>query len=189
MLKPSENPTILHPSVNSLTEYVGTWWLAHTKSRFEKAFAKDMLSYGINYFLPMRKKVTYTGRHKHHVLIPLFTSYVFICGSEKDRYRAMTTNRLCRTIEVVDQEGLVRELFSIEKALLTQANISLYDHLPVGSRCRIRSGPLKGIEGVVIEKKGGKTRIVLEITILGQGAMIEIEGSLLERIDVYRKVD
>jgi len=183
MLKLSENPAILTPEVQSLTELSGTWWVAHTKARFEKAFARDMLSYGIGYFLPMREKIIFSGGRKRRVVVPLFTSYVFFCGDEKDRYTALTTNRLCQTIEVIDQDGLIKELSRIEKALLSKAIIDNYPRLPVGSPCRIISGPMMGIEGVVIERKDVKARMVLEVTILGQGAVVEIDADLLEPID------
>ena len=183
MLKLSENPAILTPDVESLTELSGTWWVAHTKARFEKVFAWDMTSHGIGYFLPLREKIIFSGGRKRRVMVPLFTSYVFFCGTEHDRYTAMTTNRLCQTIEIVDQDSFIEELASIEKAVLSKVIIDHYPHLPVGGRCRIISGLMMGTEGVVIERKDGKARMVLEITILGQGALIEIDSDLLEPLD------
>ena len=183
MLKLSENPAILTSKVESLAELTGTWWIAHTKARFEKVFAWDMLSRGIGYFLPMWEKVIFSGGRKRRVMMPLFTSYVFFCGTDEDRYRAMATNRLCQAIEVFDQDRLVQELTRIEKALVSKAIIDHYPHLPVGSRCRITSGPMMGTEGVVIERNNTKARMVLEVTILGRGALIEIDADLLEHID------
>ena len=49
------------PGIESLRDLSGTWWVAHTKARFEKVFAWDMLSHGIGYFLPMREKVIFSG--------------------------------------------------------------------------------------------------------------------------------
>lgn len=183
MLKLSENPAILTSEVETLAELTGTWWIAHTKARFEKVFAWDMLSRGIGYFLPMWEKVIFSGGRKRRVMMPLFTSYVFFCGTDEDRYRAMATNRLCQTIEVFDQDRLVQELTRIEKALVGKAIIDHYPHLPIGSRCRITSGPMMGTEGVVIERNNTKARMVLEVTILGQGALIEIDADLLEHIN------
>jgi len=183
MLRLSDNPAILTPEAQSLTELNGTWWVAHTKARFEKAFAWDMFNHGIGYFLPMREKIIFSGGRKRHVMVPLFTSYVFICGTELDRYTALTTNRLCQTIEVADQDGLIEELASVEKALLSKAIIDHYPHLPVGRRCRIVSGPMMGTEGVVIERKNAKARMVIEVIILGQGAVVEIDSDLLELIE------
>ncbi len=180
MLKLSDNPTIISPGVDSLTEFVGTWWVAHTKARFEKAFARSLHSRRIGYFLPMSKCVRVYRGKKQSVMLPLFTSYVFFCGTEMDRYEALTTNCLCQTIEVIDQEGLISQLSAIEKALLNKGKLNTYPHLPIGVRCRIISGPMAGTEGVVIERKDSKARMVLEITILGQGAEIEIDADLLE---------
>jgi len=183
MLKLSDNPPILSPGVDSLTELSGQWWVAHTKARFEKAFAWELHRRDIGYFLPMAERMRVYGGKKQPVVLPLFTSYVFFCGSEKSRYIALTTNRLCQTIEVADQDALIEDLARIEKALLSKAIIDNYPRLPVGSRCRIFSGPMMGTEGVVIQRKDAKARMVLEVTILGQGAVVEVDADLLEAIN------
>jgi len=183
MLKLSDNPAILTPEVDSLTKLNGTWWVAYTRPRFEKAFGRDMMKLGIGYFLPMREKVIFSGGRKRRVMAPLFTSYVFICGTEMDRHIAMATNRLCHTIEVFDQELLVSELAAIEKSLANRAVLDVYPSLVVGSRVRVMSGPMMGIQGVVIGRRNGQARMVLEVTALGQSVLIEIDADLLEPID------
>jgi transcription antitermination factor NusG len=180
MLKLSENPAILTPEVESLAQLSGTWWVAYTKPRFEKAFAWSLYNHGIGYFLPMREKITFSGGRKRRVLAPMFSSYVFLCGTDEDRYTALTTNRVCQTIEVADQECLIDELLSIERALLSRAVVDNYPRLPVGVRCRIISGPMMGLEGVVIRREDARARMVLEVTILGQGAVVEIDADLIE---------
>ena len=180
MLKLSENPAILTPDVESVRNLTGTWWAAYTKPRFEKALAWDLYGRGIGYFLPMREKVIFSGGRKRRVMVPLFMSYLFFCGTEQDRYTALSTNRICQTIDVGNQEGLVAELANIERALITKAIIDNYPRLPRGSRCRIASGPMTGIEGVIICREDAKARMVLEVTIHGQGAVLEIDADLLE---------
>lgn len=183
MLSLAENPSILTPDVKSLTELCGTWWLAYTRPRFEKAFAWDLYSHGIGYFLPMHEKTIFSGGRNRHLMAPLFTSYVFFCGTEQDRYAAMRTNRLCHTINVADQQRLIDELASIEAALLSKSVIAGYPGLPVGSRCRVASGPMKSIEGVIVETKSPRARMVIEVTILTQGALVEIDADLLEPLE------
>ena len=182
MLKLCENPAILTPHIESLVELTGTWWLAYTKPRFEKAFAWDMFNHGIGYFLPMREKIIFSGGRKRRIILPLFTSYVFFCGTENDRYTALATNRLCHTIEVVNQKRLIKELIRIEKAIFNKLVIDSYPQLPVGTRCRIISGPMLGSEGVIIERVDAKARMVLEVTVLGQGVLVEIDADLLEAV-------
>ena len=182
MLKPQDNPPMLSPGAQSVTDLLGRWWVAHTKARFEKAFAWDLLRRSIGYFLPMVERVRISGGRKRRVLAPLFPSYVFFCGTDEDRYTAMTTNRLCQTLDVPDEPGLVRELVAIEKALAGKAELDPYPFAAVGRRCRVRAGLFRGLEGVVV-RRNGTFRLVLEVSMLGQGAAMEIDADLLEPID------
>jgi transcriptional antiterminator RfaH len=182
MLKLADNPPILPPNTPSLRALKGQWWIAHTKARFEKAFAFDMLRRGTGYFLPLIERVKVSGGKKRRVMLPLFPSYVFFCGDSDDRYAALATNRLCRVIETIDQEGLLTELSGLELALTRKAVLDPYPFAAVGRRCRVRGGPFEGIEGLVIERDG-PTRLVLQVKMLGQGASMEIDADLLEAVE------
>jgi len=182
MLKLADNPPLLSPSVESVADLPGRWWVAHTRARQEKALAWDLLGRGIGYFLPMSECVTYSGGRKRRVMRPLFTSYLFLCGQDSDRYAAMTTNRVFQMINVVDQANLVAELAALERALAGDAELAMCLLPEVGRRCRVTSGPFKDTEGVVIEH-GKRARLVLSVSILGQGAAMEIDASLLQPID------
>ncbi len=181
MLKISEEPPMVPPGVSSITELSGKWWIAHTKSRFEKAFARDLLYRGIGYFLPLVQRVKVVGGKKRHTFLPLFPSYVFFCGDEESRMIAMKTNRICQTIEATDQDKLLSECVAIERTLIHGADLDPYQGVSVGQRCRVIAGPFRDIEGTVIQR-GVRSRIVLEIGALGMGASLEIEADLLEPI-------
>jgi transcription antitermination factor NusG len=182
MLKLAENPPVLPGEYTSLTQIRGRWWVAHTKARFEKVFAWDLLQRNIGYFLPLLERVTISGGKKRRVLRPLFPSYVFFCGDEEDRYAAMRTNRLCQAIDVADQSQLVRELAAIEKALMGKASLDPYPFMVAGRSCRVIGGVFKGLEGIVVERSD-VTRVLLQVSILGQGAMMEIDADLIEPVD------
>jgi transcription antitermination factor NusG len=182
MLKLSDNPPMIPPGIQSVAEMEGPWWVAHTKARFEKAFAWDLLNRGIGYFLPLREKVAISGGKKRRVQMPLFTSYVFFSGTTEQRYAAMTTGRLCQTIEVKDQGRFLSQISAIQKALAGKLPMDPYPFAAVGRRCRVTAGPLEGMEGVVVQRDK-LARLVLEVSILGQGASVEIDADLLEAMD------
>ena len=169
---------MLSPEVTDVSVMPGSWWVVHTKSRCEKAVAGDLLVKNIGYFLPLVKRIKVSGGRKRHFILPLFSSYVFLNGSEDDCYRARSRH-ICQMIRVVDQITLMRELIAIDTALRSETPIEFYPRPACGQRCRIISGSLKGIEGVVVSQNG-RSRIVLEVSILGQGAMLEIDADLLE---------
>ena len=65
--------------------------------------------------------------------------------------------------------------------------IDHYPNVPVGSRGRTISGPMMAIQGVVVERQDEKARMVLHVTILGQGAVVEVDSDLLEPIQLKVK--
>lgn len=182
MLKLSDNPPMLSPQIDSLEQCSTPWWIAHTKSRNEKAFASDLLHLQIPYYLPMIPQVRFSGGRKRKVLQPLFSGYVFFCGTNEQRYQAMRTNRLCQTLNIPNQHVFIRELTNLHAGMQADKEISLWSGLARGQRCRISSGPCKGLEGHIIQKRSA-TILVLQVSILGQGAAIEIDCDLVRPLD------
>ncbi len=181
MLKLSENPPMLSPTAQTLAELQGQWWVACTRGQHEKSLARYLLAREVGYFLPMHQRVTFWGKLKRTSLLPLFPCYVFVCGDKHDREMALKSNRIFRTIEVPNQPQLIAELTSIETALAANAELELYPSLAVGQRCRIIAGPFEGLEGIVVERRK-RARFVLAVGVLGQGAVMEIDGDLLQQM-------
>jgi transcriptional antiterminator RfaH len=181
MLKLSENPPIIWPAGLSVKDFQGTWWVAHTKSRNEKALAWQMQKRNISYFLPLTEKVYRKSRRVFRSMLPLFSGYVFFCGDEPDRLEVLKTNRVAGLLEVKDQQHLISELLPIEKALTSGINLAPYAYIKAGQRCKVIAGPLIGTEGLVVSEQS-KTRLVLQVDILGKATCLEIDASLLETI-------
>ena len=182
MLKESENPPIIWPEVQSIRDFTGLWWVAHTKSRNEKALAHDLVAKNIRYFLPMTWKVQRRSHRTLRSLLPLFSGYLFFCGQETERVELLRTNRVANVIIVKDQEKLLKELIQFEQALRAGAPLTPYKFIKAGQRCRVIAGPLLGLEGIVIQIKN-VSRLVLQIDMLGQAASVEIDVDLIEPID------
>ena len=117
MLKLSENPPIIWPEEVSIADFEGNWWVAHTKSRNEKALAWQLVNSHVPYFLPMHWKVSKSRGRTIRSLLPLFPGYLFFCGGEDQRLDVLKTNRAAGLIPVEDQKQLVRELLPIETML------------------------------------------------------------------------
>ena len=98
------------------------------------------------------------------------------------RINVLKTNRVASLIEVKDQELLINELSSIEKALQTGAVVKIHKYLKIGQRCRVTSGPLRDIEGI-IQQDRIRTRLILKVDMLGQAASVEVDSDLIEIIE------
>ncbi len=179
MLKVSENPPILFPEHNAIEEIESTWWVAHTKSRNEKALAWDLLKWNIPYFLPLVEKASKRNGRTYRTLLPLFGGYVFFSGDEHSRYKAFTTNRIAGVIPVIDQAGLIHDLSQIFLTLQSGVPLDPHPYLKHGDRCRVIAGPLCGVEGIFLNRKK-QTKLILQINILGQAAAVEMDAAMLE---------
>ncbi|MHC4619486.1 MAG: transcription termination/antitermination protein NusG [Planctomycetota bacterium] len=182
LLKVRENPPIIWPEEQSIAEFRGVWWVAHTRSRNEKALAQDLIGKNISYFLPMNWKVRRRRGRTIRSLLPLFTGYLFFCGEENQRIELLKTNRVANLIEVKDQQRLLHELLQIEKALQAGAPLVPHKYLKAGQHCRVIGGPLADLHGIIVRTKNA-ARLVLQIDILGRATSVEIDTDMIEVID------
>ncbi len=173
---------MIWPEESPIQDFSGQWWVAHTKSRNEKALANDLVRKQVSYFLPMSWKIRRVRGRTIRSLLPLFGGYLFFCGQEKDRLDVLKTNRVANLIEVTVQEQLVDELLQIEQALATGANLAPHKYIREGQRCRVTGGALTGLTGIVIKSRNA-VRLVLQIDMLGQAASVEIDTDMIEVIE------
>jgi transcription antitermination factor NusG len=182
MLKLSENPPIAWPEDKPLREYVGKWWVAHTKSRNEKALAWQLVKKQISYFLPMTLKVAKNKGRTTRSMLPLFTGYLFFCATEEQRIEVLQTNRLANMIEVTETETFINDIEPIERLLRQGESLTPHDYIKEGQKCRVIAGPLLGTEGIV-EKTPEHMRLVLQVDMLGQATSVDIEADMIELIE------
>ena len=185
MLKVNENPPITWPEEKAIRDFTGLWWVAHIKSRNEKALAQDLIRKDISYFLPMTWRARRQRGRTIRSLLPLFSGYLFFCGEEDQRIEVLRTNRVANLIEVKDQQRLLKELLQIEQALRAGAPLVPHEYIKTGQRCRVIAGPLADLEGIIVKTKT-TTRLVLQIDMLGQATSVEIDIDMIEVIDEVR---
>ncbi|MCS7306072.1 MAG: antitermination protein NusG [Thermoguttaceae bacterium] len=160
----------------------GRWWALYTLPRREKELVRRLRGMGIWHYCPLvcRRYQSPAGRRRT-VWIPLFPSYVFLLGSEMERYLALTTQCVSRTLEVPDEAELVHDLRQIWRLIQSGLPLTPEARLEPGDRVRIRSGPLVGLEGVVIRRRG-EDRLLVAVQFLQKGASIELADFQVERI-------
>lgn len=158
-----------------------SWFVLHTKSRQEKALAEDLASLGVSHFLPLIKQVRHYGRRKISVALPLFPGYLFVRGRKERIYLADRSKRLVSVISVSNQVGLNWELRNLNLALSNHVGLDPFPFLKSGVRVEVRSGPLRGLQGLV-EARNQTNRLVLQVEMLGRAMSMEIEASLLDPV-------
>lgn len=168
--------------VSTIWGSTGRWWVLHTRSRHEKVVSSLLTRRGIRHYLPLvRTQRTYGGR-RVSVELPLFPSYLFLRGEAPDCEAALRTNKVAHVLGVADQQRFESELSHIFRVVESGAGVDLYPGLRAGRRCRVKSGPLRGVEGIVLHRRSS-CRLFMSATVLGQSAVVEIDAAALEALD------
>ena len=157
------------------------WWVAHTKPRQEKSLARQLLAKRVSFYLPQMAKTNVIRGRNVESHVPIFNGYVFVHGSEEQRYESLTTKRVAQVLPVDDQYGLHADLQRVRT--LTASGLPLFpeERLGPGARVRITSGPLMGLEGEVVSSKG-RHRFLVAVNFIQQGVSVEIDADALEPV-------
>jgi transcription antitermination factor NusG len=155
--------------------------VAHTKPRCEKKLAEFCEREGFPFALPCYDSTRkYRGKsvvfHK-----PLFPGYVFLQLHKLNVSTVRQNDHVANLLEVFDQATLARQLREILAALESGLVVKVAPEIGEGSRVRIKSGPLQGVEGWV-EKRHGVNIVLLRLDFINQAAAVKVEADLLEPI-------
>lgn len=154
------------------------WWVAHVRSRQEKALARLLQPLGVPYYLPQRERKTRRAGRTFVSYLPLFPGYLFFRGTDDDRHAALRSNLVAQVIDVVDQPLLDAELGRLRALQESGFPLVCHPYVETGSAVSITDGPFRGCEGTVLRAKG-QLRIVVSISLLRTSVAIEIDREAL----------
>ena len=158
------------------------WWAVYTKSRQEKIFSRHLASHQIPHYLPLVQKTYVSCGRKFSARVPLFPGYVFMLGSDPERVCSLTSNRVSRILAVHDPVRLLMELEQVYRLISSGVPLTVEQRLAPGNRVRVKHGALAGMEGIVRVRRG-KTRLIVTVSFLQQGASVEVDDFNLEPLD------
>lgn len=158
----------------------GQWWVMHTLARQEKELMRRLRGLSIHHYCPLIKRRTKSPNGRLRVShVPLFSSYVFVLADEQQRYQAMATNCIARSLEVCDADRFLTDLMQIQRLVETEAPLTPEKRIRRGQRVRVRSGAMLGLEGTVVNRRG-KNWLVVSLEFLQQGASVLLEDAQVE---------
>ncbi|MGD0546722.1 MAG: UpxY family transcription antiterminator [Terracidiphilus sp.] len=161
------------------------WFAVYTTPRHEKRVGQYLSQREIEHYLPL-----YQVRHKWSdgstvtLDLPLFPGYLFVRIERSERVRVLEVPGVLTLVGGTGRQPAALPEAEIEalRAGLNLRHAEPHPLLTVGQRARIRSGPLAGMEGVVVRKKNS-LRVVLTMDLILQSVAVEVDGSELETLD------
>jgi len=153
------------------------WYAFRVRPRHEKLVSMSLRGKGYEEFLPLTKSKRKWADRSPIIEMPLFPGYIF-CDTERTEIGKI---RCTRGILDVIRAGSMplpanrAEIEGLRKA--TKAELEL-ESLPyidpsTAGRLRIISGPLSGLDGILVQVRG-KERLILSVDLLCRSVLVEV---------------
>jgi transcription antitermination factor NusG len=156
------------------------WFALQVRTRWESSTAVLLSGKDYETLLPTYKaRKRWSGRLRE-INAPLFTGYVFCRFDAQKRLPILVTPGVIAVVGrgrvplPVDEH----EIQAIQAMVASGIPNQPWPFLATGDRVRIESGPLSGLEGILVEFKGNH-RLVLSVTLLQRSVAVEIDSAFV----------
>lgn len=163
------------------------WFAIQVRARHEFTVSQLLQARGYDPFVPfVQRRKQWSDRIKVSDAA-LFPGYLFCRLNIQNRLPVMSTPGILQIVGYsrvptpVDES----EINSIQTMVASGLPSRPWPFLETGDRVRIERGPLRGLEGLVLEFRGA-LRLVLSVTLLQRSVAVEIEPGFVK--SVSRKV-
>jgi transcriptional antiterminator RfaH len=153
------------------------WYAAYTLPRAEKKAFTELVSKGIDTYLPLQRTLRQWSDRKKWVEEPLFRSYLFVNIPQGRYFDVLNTPGIMRYVTFegkavpIPPKQIDAIRFYLEETgdtpLVETRGKSGLEAFPPGSPVEIMRGPMKGLKGQLVDHQGHK-RVRIEIEALGQ---------------------
>ena len=157
------------------------WYAVYTRSRHEKTVAQQLGHKSVDHFLPLFETIRNWRNGRFRVRLPLFPGYLFVHIALQERLQVL---QVPGVVGLVSSNGMPvalpqAEIETIRDALTKGMQAHPHPYLTVGSRVRINSGPLEGLNGILVRKKG-QLRVVVSVDLIMRSIAVDIDASEVE---------
>ncbi len=157
------------------------WFALQVCAKHEFGVANSLRSRGYDPFLPLcRCRKLWSDRIKL-VEAPLFPGYMFCRLNLHYRLPVLTAPGVIRIVGhtrlpvPVDES----EINAIQTIVASGLPNEPWPYLREGDRVRIERGPLRGLEGILVETRGAH-RLILSVTLVQRSVSVEIDSAFVK---------
>ena len=160
------------------------WYAAYTCANHEKRAAEHLAGRGVEYFLPLYEAVHRWKDRRVRLKLPLFPGYVFVRVALAERLRVLQTPGVARLVGFGDTPAPLADadIEALRKGLQGRIQMQPHPYVRERQKLRILRGPLAGMEGTLLRRKGG-LRLVLSIDLIMRSVVVDVDAEDICPID------
>ena len=169
------------------------WYALSTRARHEKQVDARLRERGFEVYLPLMPSVRQWHDRKKVVQWPLFPGYVFARFAANKAARVLGTPGVATVVRSNGHPAAIsdEEIDNVRRFAAAVAETGCIPepapYIEQGQQVRIVRGPFAGVEGLVLEYRGGERAIVqMGLRAIGQGLKVEVDARSLKVVDGSR---
>jgi len=164
------------------------WFALQVRMRHETLVTEHLSGKGYEWFLPLYKSRKHWSDRVKEVKLPLFPGYLFCRFDTQNRLPILKTPGVTQIVGYNHTPVAVDENEIAAIRALVASGVPNFPcaYVELGSRVKIESGALRGMEGILTELKG-KRRLVLSVTLLQRSVAVEIDSDAISVIHSSRQ--
>ena len=157
------------------------WIAVYTKSRHEQIVVNELNKKNIESYCPMFKERRQWSDRKKWVHFPLFRSYVFANIEINENIYVLQTIGVNKIVKFQEKISIIPDqvIDNMKNIIEGGYNVEQTDYFIKGDEVRVVSGPLKGLDGVVLDLRGAN-KIIIKIEAIQQAFSVEISSGLIK---------
>ena len=157
------------------------WYAAYTCANHEKRGANQLVERNVEHFLPVYSSVRRWKDRRVTLDLPLFPGYVFVRLALRERLRVLQIPSVVRLVGFGSDPIPLpdAEIQPLRSGLACQLRAKPHPLLTVGRHVRIKSGPLAGLQGILLRRKGG-CRVVVSIELIQRSIIVDTDLADIE---------
>jgi transcription antitermination factor NusG len=163
------------------------WYALQLKPRFEKVVAQHLRYKGYEEYLPVyRSRRRWSDRIKE-IELPLFPGYIFCKFDVLDRLPVLIIPGVMSVVNFGGMPHAVEEheLRAVQTVIESGLPYGPWSCMPAGTPVSVRYGPLRGLEGVVVEAKNNY-QLIISVTLLARSVSVEIDRDCVTPLEDAR---
>ena len=161
--------------------YEANWYAAYTSANHEKRVGDHLRERSVEYFLPLYECERRWKDRRVKLQTPLFPGYIFVRIALRDLLRVLQIPGVVHLVGFAGHPASLpqEDIQAIQDCLSQGLHAEPHPYFRVGRRMQVKSGPLQGLEGVVVGRKN-RSRFVLSFDLLQRAIAIEMNAMDLQ---------
>ena len=166
-------------------KFVISWYVLHTKSRFENVVNDVLARKSTEVFLPKIQVKSKRRDRNMMIRVPLFPGYVFVRTDLRPEHHIDILKTAGAVRLIGSKDGPIpvsaETIDSLKIMIQSDQPVTTGNHFKKGDNVIVVNGPFTGVTGI-FDRYRGASRVIVNIEALGQFAGVDVNEDDIEKL-------